>query len=442
YHALFNSEADAPGRNNWLNHMANGMSRTYILSGFVGSDGFRNLCGQYGIKLGTVNLTQNRDQNTVATAFVHRLYIHALGRTTVSEADLNSRVGDLRSNKITAANMLKEIFSSDEYKGRNLDNAEFVHASYKTLYGRDARDAELGQKLSYLNAHSTQDLLAVLIDSSEFKTICAAAGITSGSLTQSKAVYNILDVSAYQNTINWSAVAASGKVDGVMIRAVSTSNTSNGPYVDPYFAANVIGAKRAGLKVGVYYVLYGQNIGECASEVNLMLSEIAKLEAQGYYIDLPVACDLEYNTGKLSAGYLTTLGRYSMDLIELAGYYPLLYTGANFSQNSLNLSEIGNRDLWIAWYPYLLHNSIVYGIKGTPYENVLAPIEATPCTKSGNPTNPATVGVNSYSIWQYRSDANISGINGKVDINYAYKDYATILATTTRSDGTKWNHLK
>lgn len=30
-------------------------------------------------------------------------------------------------------------------------------------------------------------------------------------------------------------------------------------------------------------------------------------------------------------------------------------------------------------------------------------------------------------MWQYSSNGNVSGINGKVDLNYAYKDYPSII---------------
>ncbi len=440
YNVALGRTASAAEVDGWVKHLDNGCTRDYIIFGFINSQEFQKKCAAAGVSFTAYAVTNNCDKNPAVTAIVHRLFIHALGRASVSTSDLNARTGTLLENKTTAASMINEFFSSAEYTARNLNSTDFIRAAYKAILGRDANDVEVATQLSYLSTHAAKDFLAVLVDSAEFRKICSDAGIVSGSLTPSKAVYNMLDVSKFQADIDWSAVAASGQADWVIVRAVSTDN--NGVYVDPYFAANVIGAKRAGFKVGVYYFMSGTTVAECATEVNLMLNEIAKLEAQGYYLDLPVACDIESNLDGLNKNDLTMLGRYSMNLIENAGYYPILYTGVNFSQNSLDLSQIGSRDLWIAWYPYLLYNGEVYGVKGTANANVSPPIGATPCTKSGNPTNPSSAGINSYSIWQYRSDARISGINAAVDVNYAYKDYATILATTVRSDGTKWNHLK
>lgn len=45
----------------------------------------------------------------------------------------------------------------------------------------------------------------------------------------------IMDVSRYQGTIDWEKVKASGKVDGVMIRAMGNSaeGRPSAPYTDP-----------------------------------------------------------------------------------------------------------------------------------------------------------------------------------------------------------------
>ena len=48
----------------------------------------------------------------------------------------------------------------------------------------------------------------------------------------------IMDVSRYQGTIDWEKVKASGKVDGVIIRAMGNSATGrpSAPYTDPQFS--------------------------------------------------------------------------------------------------------------------------------------------------------------------------------------------------------------
>lgn len=54
-----------------------------------------------------------------------------------------------------------------------------------------------------------------------------------------------IDVSKYQGAINWSAVAA----DGYSFAFIKVGSAKSG--LDPYFAANMVGANAAGLKTGV-----------------------------------------------------------------------------------------------------------------------------------------------------------------------------------------------
>lgn len=54
YPAFFNRQPDARGFINWMNVMANGASRQYVLAGFVHSIEFKMLCDSYGIRPGSL----------------------------------------------------------------------------------------------------------------------------------------------------------------------------------------------------------------------------------------------------------------------------------------------------------------------------------------------------------------------------------------------------
>ena len=77
----------------------------------------------------------------------------------------------------------------------------------------------------------------------------------------------IMDVSRYQGTIDWEKVKASGKVDGVMIRAMgnSAAGRPSAPYTDPQFARNYSECKRLGIPCGVYpqAQVRGNQLAEC-----------------------------------------------------------------------------------------------------------------------------------------------------------------------------------
>ena len=97
---------------------------------------------------------------------------------------------------------------------------------------------------------------------------------------------DVIDVSRWQGTIDWKKVKASGKVGGVMIRAVSTK--SGQLYVDPCFEANYAGAKSVGLPVGVYAYTVAVTEGMAKKELNLL-----KTCLEGKRFELPIAMDVE-----------------------------------------------------------------------------------------------------------------------------------------------------
>ena len=205
----------------------------------------------------------------------------------------------------------------------------------------------------------------------------------------------ILDVSRWQGSIDWDAVKASGKVDGVMLKTVSTnsqlSKRKDGLYIDPTFERNYAECKRVGLPVGVYYYTYATSHTMADAELALL-----KTALTGKTLELPVCVDVEDNKlKKLGKQALTDLTAYALATIEKWGFYALLYTGLNFGETRLYMGGAALKpyDVWVAAY------------------------------RANKPT-PAW----SYGMWQYTSTASVPGINGNVDLSHAYKDYAAIIA--------------
>lgn len=64
-------------------------------------------------------------------------------------------------------------------------------------------------------------------------------------------MFTVLDVSRWQGRIDWDTVKASGRVHGVMLRALGSRNGT--PYIDPMFETNYSACTRLGIPVGVYY---------------------------------------------------------------------------------------------------------------------------------------------------------------------------------------------
>ena len=155
---------------------------------------------------------------------------------------------------------------------------------------------------------------------------------------------DVIDVSLWQGTIDWKKVKASGKVGGVMIRAVSTK--SGQLYVDPCFEANYAGAKSVGLPVGVYAYTVAVTEGMAKKELNLL-----KACLEGKSFELPIAMDVEDPRLKsLPAAELTKLVKMELREIEKWGLYAMVYTYTNFADTALAMHELTDFDLWIADY--------------------------------------------------------------------------------------------
>lgn len=218
----------------------------------------------------------------------------------------------------------------------------------------------------------------------------------------------IMDVSRHQGTINWEKVKASGKVDGVMIRAMGNSaeGRPSAPYTDPQFARGYAECKRLGIPCGVYGYFKATNREQSDKE----LAYFKKLLA-GRSFELPVAVDIEDDAQQpLGKAALTDLTAYMLSTVESWGVYALLYTGLWFGSTFLYMGGAALKpyDVWLARYP-----------------------------KDQRKTKPEDKPKTAFAfgMWQYTSTAHIPGVAdatpGKitnVDMSHAYKDYVGIIS--------------
>lgn len=107
--------------------------------------------------------------------------------------------------------------------------------------------------------------------------------------TVKKTVFNMMDAARYQGNINWDAVKASGKVDCVLLKTVSTnskfSKRKDGLYIDPTFERNYAECKRVGLPVGVYYYTYATTKAMADAELAVLKTALAGKTFEMGYID-------------------------------------------------------------------------------------------------------------------------------------------------------------
>ena len=200
------------------------------------------------------------------------------------------------------------------------------------------------------------------------------------------AIQNVLhrgiDVSRWQEEINWSQVA---KDD---ISFVMLGTRSKGA-VDPYFHKNIQNAAANGIKVGVYIYSLATTTDMAVQEADFVLNLI-----NDYPISYPVAFDMEDSTqGNLSKSELAAIANAFCKRISQAGYYPIIYANENWLKNKLDMSQM-NYPVWVARY-------------------------------SARPTYQDSV------MWQATSSGSVNGIKTRVDIDFQFKDFSSVIPADT-----------
>lgn len=178
-----------------------------------------------------------------------------------------------------------------------------------------------------------------------------------------------IDVSHYQGSINWTQVARSGEVSYVYVKATEGSSL-----VDNTYRTNLTGARRAGLKVGVYHffsprVPVPEQVQNFTRNVNLR------------EMDLVPIIDVEHIKGVTKEQLCSRLKKFLEQVERHYGVRPILYTFARFYNNYLS-QHFSNYRFMIARY----HTDV-----------------------------PELVNDVQFVMWQFTSEGHIAGIRGNVD---------------------------
>ncbi len=198
-----------------------------------------------------------------------------------------------------------------------------------------------------------------VLESQEAVTFCPGPNTVPG-----------IDVSEYQGSIDWGAVAGSGI-------AYAIARVGDGTYLDSTFDANWSGIKAAGMIRGAYQFFEpGEDPNELAS---IMIQKMGPL-GDG---DLPPTLDVEV-TGGQSPGTINANIHTWVDAVQGAtGRRPIIYVGKYFWQDNVGTSDFSSYPLWLAAY--------VSGCPNTPNQ------------------------WQSWTMWQYADNGHIPGIGGNVD---------------------------
>lgn len=195
----------------------------------------------------------------------------------------------------------------------------------------------------------------------------------------------VIDVSAWQNTIDWQAVKNAG-VEGAIIRL--SYGWGNG--FDVQAKRNISECKRLGIPFGVYVFSYAESAADGASEGADVVNLLRQAGVNPGDLSYPVFYDLENWTytghrSPTSPSVYDGIVNSWYGKLQAAGYNNLsVYSYTSYLNSALNSSNIHGKTRWIAQYGSTMQYT------------------AFPTNDRG---------------WQYTSGGSINGISGRVDMN-------------------------
>lgn len=133
-----------------------------------------------------------------------------------------------------------------------------------------------------------------------------------------------IDVSHYQGNINWRKVAGSGEVSYVYVKA-----TEGEKLVDATLRQNLIGARQAGLYVGVYH-FFRPNVNVQSQFLNFTRN------VHPNDMDLIPIVDIEHRGRESLASFRSKLKQFLDKVEHYYGVRPILYTSRDFYNKYLS----------------------------------------------------------------------------------------------------------
>ncbi len=164
----------------WKNQMATGLSRKYVLSCFVNSPEFLEVCRKAGITRGSMVLAEGEEYEVDLEKlgeFVDRLYEKALKRPSESDGR-QYYIEQISTRKITAEQAAKNFFFSPEFESFKTSDQEYIERLYLTFMGRASEPDGMYYWLNKMRGGMTREqVLSSFAASQEFKKIMEGFGI-------------------------------------------------------------------------------------------------------------------------------------------------------------------------------------------------------------------------------------------------------------------------
>ncbi|HTR51676.1 MAG TPA: GH25 family lysozyme [Kofleriaceae bacterium] len=224
-------------------------------------------------------------------------------------------------------------------------------------------------------------LLAACIDAPQLddkrqdSTVCGVGQTVTG-----------IDVSYYQGTIDWSAVAGSG----MKYAFVRVSDGTGFP--DPQFDSYWAGSRAAGIYHGAYQ--FFEPAQDPIAQADLVLAKIGGTLAPD---DLPPVLDVEVSGGLGGAAVAANVKTWVDHVAAAIGRPPIIYTGKYFWEDNVADADESASPLWHAQYTSASCPDIADAWSG-------------------------------WAFWQYTSTGTVAGIGSDMDIDRWNGDEASLQA--------------
>lgn len=189
-----------------------------------------------------------------------------------------------------------------------------------------------------------------------------------------------IDVSGSQGNIDWATVKKDNDFAIIKLGNIYDTDTN---YIDSKFEQNYKNAVENGLKVGVYIYNYCNSTKTLKKGTKWALDVLNKRK-----LNLPIYLDMEDKSIKIEGK--TALTEQCIEfakIVKEAGYKAGIYANLDWFKNYIDANKFDKDvSVWVAQY-----------YKKCEYEG-------------------------KYDIWQYSSSGEVSGISGRVDMNYLYNE--------------------
>lgn len=203
-----------------------------------------------------------------------------------------------------------------------------------------------------------------------------------------KTSYIGADISKYNGETDFGLLRDAG-IDYVMLRLGARGYGSGQIMLDEKYVENMTKATEAGIDIGVYFFSQAITAEEAVEEANFVIQNLAN-----YQITYPVAFDMEYvendkaRIEALSREEKTVIAKAFLDTIKNAGYKTMIYGTKEWLMKQVDLTKLTNYDIWLSQQK---------DVPDYPYK---------------------------FQMWQYTLKGDVSGIDGDVDLNISFVDYA------------------